>query len=65
MRKVIQLSVVSPSYENRKEIYHVMYALCDDGTIWWKNETSSPEEGRWHLDEDVPQYKIKKDNTYV
>jgi len=47
-RKAIQI-LRSPPQES--QAWGVLYALCDDGTIWWMNE--SPE-GRWVEEKPIP-----------
>ena len=54
-RKVIQVYACPPR-ENptHRELYPVLFAVCDDGTVWWKNMGMVPE-GKWQLEQDVPQ----------
>lgn len=48
-RKIIQITIGVPTEGFN---YNVLYALCNDGTLWWKNEV---EGSQWHLDIPIPQ----------
>lgn len=48
-RKVIQI-LYAPRIGD--DNYSVLYALCDDGTIWWKNERMGAP---WQRDDEIPQ----------
>jgi hypothetical protein len=48
-RKIVQITAATAG--DGGEQWSVVYALCDDGTVWWK---SSPS-GRWEQIRDIPQ----------
>jgi hypothetical protein len=48
-RKVIQITASLMS-----QGMHVVYALCDDGSMW-KRVTDSDNESEWQRIEDIPQ----------
>ncbi len=50
-RKIIQIACAAPpSYE-----LAVLYALCDDGTVFWKNEG----DVKWNPEPSIPQGDIE------
>lgn len=56
MRKIVQL-VTSPAITPGNA--GLLYALCDDGSLWWKtDELGNP----WKLEEPIPQGTDEKWN---
>lgn len=52
-RKVIQICTGSPA--EHTGIY-LLWALCDDGTIWWRNQNVADDsEANWHIEQNIPQ----------
>lgn len=54
-RKIIQILHVPNRNPETDRVYGVIYALCDDGTLWWKNEQ---ETANWQLEADLPQNAV-------
>ena len=51
-RKIIQL-LRCPANKVRGDKFDAVYALCDDGTLFWRNIGCANEH--WVLEEPVPQ----------
>ena len=54
-RRPIQIAIEPPT-----EVEHViteatLYALCDDGSLWFMQQIGAPEEWEWFRIRDVPQ----------
>lgn len=52
VRKIVQIAV-SSEHDN---VHSVLYALCDDGTLWFMSSAAS----EWTLEKNVPD----TDNGY-
>ncbi len=48
-RKIIQISAIPDSENNLSGVF----ALCDDGTLWWSAVTD--DSGAWIRLRDIPQ----------
>lgn len=48
MRKIISFFVI----RSNKDDSGIIYALCDDGTLWWKLESATSE---WSQENSIPQ----------
>jgi hypothetical protein len=51
-RKVIQLTISAPNVNDPDRVFPILFALCDDGTIWWSNVSNESEN--WQLYKQVP-----------
>jgi hypothetical protein len=49
MRKIIQILISKAKAPD--ETQNVIYALCDGGTLWWRNEKGI----EWYCEPDIPQ----------
>lgn len=54
-RKIVQIVVVPITPKSRYEV-PMLYALCNDGTLWWINVRDGSSE--WQLEESIPQGPI-------
>jgi len=54
MRKIIQIAIDPED----GEVPPVLYALCNDGTVWWTNPYSLHCPcAEWTRIKDIPQYQ--------
>ncbi len=60
MRKIIQLTYVSNDEDRHPG---VLYALCDDGSLWWRNETGGAGS-QWNKDA-VPPLDVPINTTPI
>lgn len=51
MRKIIQIVT---GQDLQCDLGHTLYALCDDGTVWWRTY-ASPELDKWQPVPDISQ----------
>lgn len=49
-RKIIQITATSVEDES-----DILYALCDDGTLWWTNPMWVGGNDIWRKVRDIPQ----------
>ena len=49
-RKIKQM-LVCPAHKERGDEHGLLYVLCEDGTMWWKNNVDGAV---WQREEDVP-----------
>ncbi len=55
-RKIIQLIYAQPPRTQSEAIYamlYALYALCDDGSVWWMNQNDNQEN--WQRLTDIPK----------
>jgi len=58
MRKIIQISAISYEQIDINHIghsYNVLFALCDDNTLWFLSKPSGGGIADWIRMDDIPQ----------
>jgi hypothetical protein len=63
-RKIVQIAASAMASADDNRPSDTIYALCDDGSLWWLDfwTTSSPK--CWQLVEEIPQRDIRSgENT--
>lgn len=55
-RKIIQIAATSVEDEA-----DIVYALCDDGSLWWTHPHWIGEQDTWRKASDIPQEETPHD----
>lgn len=51
MRKIIQISAVPVPNTSQTQCHAYIFALCDDGTLWFRRDNGD----MWQRESDIPQ----------
>lgn len=71
MRRIIQITTTTPTFTERDDFGPIteheetMYALCDDGTVWYSLGKSPTLLKGWRPLVDIPQHAISRADNEV